>query len=588
MSTLNTLIENFVEPIIIFIIIGGTIAGVQLEKKYFLVSILFLVIFLVYRRYRKRKILLLYRNKIKSQWGKVHKEKRNFESIKELYSYMEKDSSDKFIIDDITWRDLNMDYVFEKIDHTKSLPGMQYLYNLLRNPIFQPKDLEKRNKVINSLLENKDIAQNIQIPISAFGKERESEKIFSYFENGMDVKTKLLPVYRILSYLFWISLAFLIFNRQLGFTLFIVVIFINGTIYQKSKNNVHSEVEIFKYIGALLNCGRSISKIDTVNMDLGQEELKELLKKTRQINRNVRELDTNVDGNMDLKLFLDYINMLTLRETILFYKTANKLNEYKDEIFQIHKHIGKIDAYISIASYKGSLDYYCEPILIEDDSKFYLEAKGLYHPLLEDPVPYSFKLDNIGALVTGSNASGKSTYLRTIGINVLFAQTLYMVLGERYESNYFKLLTSIGTTDNILHGDSYFMAEAKSLQRVVNTLDMKQPVLCILDEIFRGTNTAERISAASEVLDYMINRNCCVVAATHDLELTTIVDDKFNNYHFQETIEEHDIKFDYLLRNGPATSRNAIAILKYLGYPKEIYEKADKRVEEYMKSNVFI
>ena len=284
-----------------------------------------------------------------------------------------------------------------------------------------------------------------------------------------------------------------------------------------------------------------------------------------------------------MQMLLDYINMITLRETIIFYKTINLINKDKNKIMEIYKNIGKIDAYISIASYKDGLDYYTEPSFIEPNRKIYLEVEKLYHPLLEKPVSYTFKLNNKGALVTGSNASGKSTYLRTIGINTLLAQTLYLVLGAKYYANHFKLLTSIGTTDSIVEGDSYFMVEAKSLKRIIDELDDEKPVLCILDEIFRGTNTAERISAAREVLNYMIDRNCLVVAATHDLELTSLVKNKFCNYHFRESIEENDIKFDYILRHGPATSRNAIAILRYLGYPKEIHENANKRVEEYEK-----
>lgn len=129
------------------------------------------------------------------------------------------------------------------------------------------------------------------------------------------------------------------------------------------------------------------------------------------------------------------------------------------------------------------------------------------------------------------------------------------------------------------------MTEAKSLKRILDVLNEHQPVLCILDEIFRGTNTIERINAAREVLNYMIDRNSLVVAATHDLELTTMVNDRFDNYHFQEDIKENDIEFDYILRKGPATSRNAIAILRYLDYPKEIHENADKEVEKYEIEN---
>lgn len=263
-----------------------------------------------------------------------------------------------------------------------------------------------------------------------------------------------------------------------------------------------------------------------------------------------------------------------LREPKVFYKAVGQINKYKEEMERLYKLIGQIDFQIAIASYKSGLEYYTSPNL-EKSKRTYIDVEDLYHPLLENPVSYTFTLNNVGALVTGSNASGKSTFLRAIGINTLFAQTLNFVLGNKYTSSYFKLLTSIGTTDSIIKGDSYFMTEAKSLKRIINSLEDNYPVLCILDEIFRGTNTTERISMALEVLNYMMDRNSCVIAATHDLELTNLVNDKFANYHFKETIEEKDIKFDYHLRKGPSTTRNAIAILRYLDYPKEIYENAE-------------
>ena len=235
-----------------------------------------------------------------------------------------------------------------------------------------------------------------------------------------------------------------------------------------------------------------------------------------------------------------------------------------------------------MASYKDGLDFYSQPTLNDNKTKFYLRTGEIYHPLLENPVSYSFELENMGALVTGSNASGKSTFLRAIGINCIFAQSFYFVHGKKYEGSYFKLLTSIGTTDNIVKGDSYFMSEAKSLKRIIDGLSDEYPVLCILDEIFRGTNTAERISAALEVLNYIMEKESCVIAATHDLELTGLVDDRFKNYHFKETIEDRDIIFDYILRDGPCTTRNAIAILEYLGYPKDIYENARKGAKNYI------
>ncbi len=353
-------------------------------------------------------------------------------------------------------------------------------------------------------------------------------------------------------------------------------------IYQLNKKKVLAEMETFTYLSGLVKSADHILKLDIGDLDLDQDILKKILKNIGRVSKNIKKINYNESFMSEGEILLHYYNMIMLKEPTVFYKTVKLMNQYKDDFFHLYMLVGKIDAYIAIASYKAGLDYYVEPSFQEDGSSFYLNVDKLYHPLLENPVSYSIELDNMGALVTGSNASGKSTFLRTIGINSILAQTFYFTLAREYRSSYFKLLSSIGTSDNIVKGDSYFMAEAKSLKRIIDSLDPDQPVLCILDEIFRGTNTAERISAALEALNYLINRNCCVVAATHDLELTSLVNQNYNNYHFQESIEKNDIKFDYLLREGPCTTRNAIAILKYLGYPAEIYDKAMEGSKKYL------
>lgn len=580
MNNQGSIVELFIESILIFGIIAGIILGVQFGYIYLVVSILSLLTLLYINKIRKERSIRLRMDELARQWGKEHEEKRNFVHIKDLYNLLNRENKDNFTIDDITWRDLNMDSVFSRIDHTKSLPGMQCLYNILRNPIFNQDILKERNNTVNQLKDNKRISQKIQYYLSLIGK-KEANELFSYFDSGLNVEKKPLLVYRILSYVSYLSIIGLFIDKQLGFIILISVIMINASIYQSNKNSIYAELEIFRYISGIIKTAENIVKLDTEGIDLGQSKIKTLLKSTKQISKNISVINTNSSGNTEIQIIMDYINLITLRETIIFYKTVNLINNNRDKILEIYNYIGKIDAYVSIASYKDSLDYYTEPKFIKDNNTFNLEVEKLYHPLLDKPIPYTFQLNNIGALVTGSNASGKSTYLRTIGINTLFSQTLYLVLGEKYHANYFKLLTSIGTTDSIVEGDSYFMSEAKSLKRIIDSLEEEYPVLCILDEIFRGTNTAERISAAKEVLEYMIARKCCVIAATHDLELTTMVSDRFHNYHFQETIEENDIKFDYVLRHGPATSRNAIAILRYLSYPEEIYKNADMNVEKY-------
>lgn len=566
--------DTLIDIVLGILIIVGILLGIEEAYGYFLIPIIAISIMTYLNKRNKEKQRLKFLKTIKDKWGHRHIEEREFSQIEKLYKYNEKKDNTYFTIDDITWRDLNMKEIFKEIDHTKSLPGMQYLYNILRRPIYNQDILEARNDMINLYVERDEIARDIQYPLAVLGKE-EGEGIFDYFEKGIDIDLKLLPLYTILSYLPFAVIAIFFFNGAVGLVSLISLLAINNIIYQKNKKKVYKEMETFKYLGRLIRCAEGLIKVKTTdNMNIKKEEVKETLRAIKTLKKNISKINFNEESSSEIQIVIHYYNMMMLKEPKVFYKAVGQINKYREEMFNLYKLIGEIDFHIAIASYKSGLDYYTSPSLEKGD-RIFIDAENLYHPLLEDPVSYTFTLNNVGALVTGSNASGKSTFLRAVGINSLFSQTLYFTLSNKYTSSYFKLLTSIGTTDSIVKGDSYFMTEAKSLKRIINSIEQKYPVLCILDEIFRGTNTTERISMALEVLNYMINRNSCVIAATHDLELTNLVNDKFQNYHFKETIEDRDIKFDYQLRTGPSTTRNAIAILKYLDYPKEIYENAE-------------
>ena len=554
-------------------ILMGIFLGIEKGYAYFSITIISLLLSIYLKKRAKeqerQKVLKI----INDKWANKHIEKRDFSEVEKFYKYNEKQDNTYFTIDDTTWRDLNMEEVFHEIDHTMSLPGMQYLYNLIRRPVYSEKILKERNKAINLYIEKDDIGRDIQYPLVKLGKD-EGGDIFDYFEKGIDIDSKLLPLYTILSYLPFAVIVLFFFNRPIGFVSLISLLAINNIIYQKNKEKVYKEMEIFKYLAKLIQCAEEITKVKRDKTNIKEQEIKDILKNTKTLRKNISKINFSEESSSEMQIVLHYYNMLMLKEPKVFYKAVGQINKHREEVFTLYKLIGEIDFYIAIASYKSGLDYYTSPKLVKDKN-IYINTEELYHPLLEDPVTYTFTFNNVGALVTGSNASGKSTFLRAIGINAIFSQTLYFVLAREYTSSYFKLLTSIGTMDSIVKGDSYFMTEAKSLKRIINSLEEKYPVLCILDEIFRGTNTTERISMALEVLNYMIHRNSTVIAATHDLELTNLVNDKYDNYHFRETIEDMDIKFDYQLRTGPSTTRNAIAILKYLDYPKEIYENAE-------------
>lgn len=137
--------------------------------------------------------------------------------------------------------------------------------------------------------------------------------------------------------------------------------------------------------------------------------------------------------------------------------------------------------------------------------------------------------------------------------------------------------------DDVQGGSSYYMVEIKALKRILDFLaEDGKPVLCFVDEVLRGTNTVERIAASTEILKSMADQNCICFAATHDIELTHLLEGIYDNYHFAEEIEDDDILFSYKILEGRASTRNAIKLLGIMGYDKEIICEAEKMAENFL------
>ena len=138
--------------------------------------------------------------------------------------------------------------------------------------------------------------------------------------------------------------------------------------------------------------------------------------------------------------------------------------------------------------------------------------------------------------------------------------------------------------DDIFSKESYYIVEIKSLKRIMDMVNEKVPVLCFVDEVLRGTNTLERIAASAEILSWLAGANAMCFAATHDIELTHILEEKYSNYHFQEYVKENEVLFDYRLYPGRAVSKNAIKLLRMLGYDEGMTAHAEARVKHFEES----
>jgi len=202
-----------------------------------------------------------------------------------------------------------------------------------------------------------------------------------------------------------------------------------------------------------------------------------------------------------------------------------------------------------------------------------IETKGMMHPLLsmDSVVDNDAELKNELTIITGSNMSGKTTFLRTIAINLVLSYIGAGALAESFRTPYFKIFTSMRVMDDASSGISTFYAEILRIKQMSEYIKEKPeiPAICFIDEIFKGTNSADRIVGAKEALRKLTSeKGNMVLVSTHDFELCELTKkdgEAADNYHFEEFYEDDELKFDYKMRNGRCTTRNAMALLKLAG-----------------------
>lgn len=545
-----------------------------------ILGIMFIIVF-SYLSYRQRLKYLMKR--IKDNWGNQRKEFYKEEDLEFISNYFKNTKDNKkFFIDDITWNDLNMNDVFSIINSTQSSVGEEFLYNILRTPIFNESELKVKDDIINYFQDNDTERERIQFIIAKLGKNKEAN--ISDFFDSKYIKSKKLIYYRILAIIPIISIGMFFINKVWAAVGIISIVF-NSFLYFLNFKVKEYKVNGVDYIASLIDCADKIKKINIDVLSKHFQKVNDSIDKIKSIKRGAFMLSSNYSMN-ELDIIAEYFKMFFLRDLIQFEKTNIIISRNNNALKDIYEFVGMIDSCIAIASYRESLTYYTRPVFINSNQRKELDFIDIYHPLISDPVSNSCKVYK-SILITGSNASGKSTFLRTIAINSILAQTIYTCLAEEYRSSFFKTYTSMSIKDSLKSNDSYYIAEIKSLKRIVDSIDNEIPCICFIDEILRGTNTVERISASSEVLNYISNKNCICISATHDIELTNILHNTFENYHFQEYIEDDEILFDYTLYKGKSETRNAIKLLSIMGYDSDVILRAEKRAENFLNSGIW-
>lgn len=539
----------------------------------------------IYQSFKRKKKLL---NSIKKTWGKLPEnefDEYDFKNFSQLFSTRTKRLSDR-IIDDTTWNDLEMDNYYDLINGTITSMGDNVLYSILRTPLYNKEEYCDRVKMIDYWAEHEEDREKIQMLLAYTGKFRPS-RIDVLVENSdfLEIDDKWL--YKVLTVVPFLAIPILFFNIGFGMLWFILVIGVNAFYHEKKASAIHSGLEAITQATKIVVLATTIHKNRIQEFNDKFDKLGNLCRTLKPIlnKGSLNNFFTGFSGDPAMDI-LSIINMVLLIDIWNYQASINFLNKHHEELAQLIEVIGEIDATISIASYRESLSSYCKPKIMWDtqDKNLYINAEDVIHPLIKDCTPnpiYSSR----PTLLTGSNASGKSTYLKTVAINTIMVHTLGFCLASKWISRPLLPITSMALRDSVLNGESYFIAEIKSLKRIFKMVNSNITCLCIIDEVLRGTNTIERIAASSRLLYSLAYRNTCIFAATHDVELTHRLGEVFDNKHFEEEITDDNIKFDYRIKDGKATSRNAIKLLKIMGFDNDIVIDANTAVEAFEQQN---
>lgn len=502
---------------------------------------------------------------IREDYKSKQNKERNMKYIRGLFDISEKNI---YTIDDETWNDLEMDNFFINIDRTYSSVGEKALYMLLRKPLLDKEKLRKRSDMIYNLSYDEKLRTDLRYIY--FNSIRDKNNALFEMLNGLLVFSKAkYYIYLFLGKIVPITLILMaIIQKNPQYIIGLLFsVFLNIAINSYESSKIKGKGMI--YLRDLLSIAKKVTKIKDNKIDSYKDQIKEHLNKLKKIDRATFTLNifSEVGGLFDILAIPFLISEST------YYKVSNIIKDNEADIYKLYYLVGEIEALISIASYKESnIDKICIPQFVQDKGIYIKE--GII-PFIKNPVPNTLNITKKGVVITGTNMSGKSTFLRMVSTNILLAQCFNFTFAKEYKASLMHLVSSISPKDDIISGKSYYLSEAEGILRIIKALNKDVTVFCPIDEIFRGTNPVERISASAEILKYINDRNSISIVATHDRELVDMLNEEYDFYYFCEKVtSDEGLSFDYKIKKGINKEKNAIKLLKYIGYPEEIIIKA--------------
>ncbi|EJT6152044.1 DNA mismatch repair protein MutS [Clostridium perfringens] len=461
--------------------------------------------------------------------------------------------------------------LFQWINETGTVYGREKLSHLLKlEELPNKEEILLRQEALKELSKKVDFRH--EFIASLKDKKGKKEKYLGeWLKEGSKSKSPLLNILRIIMPVINIGITILVGMNIISWQILLISLVISYGILKLGNKEVIKGLNIFEdlkyriktYVEALEliekeNFQSNIIQGIKSNLDMNGKSASKELKSLEKITSWLYDRGNAFYLLLNCYLLWDYQILSKLEK----WKSSNK-----DEFYKWMISLGDFEALVSLAGFTYNNHGWATPKINDD---YTLKGKNLSHPMLgEKGVGNSFDInkDKRVILITGSNMSGKSTFLRTVGFNCILAYLGLPVKGESFEVPILKVYTCMRTGDNLEESISSFYAEILRIKIIVEGVKRGEKILFLLDEIFKGTNSLDRHEGAEILINQLLEGNTLGLVSTHDFELCDMEkkDSTIQNYNFREYYDNNKLKFDYILRKGVSQTRNARYLMKMAG-----------------------
>jgi len=471
-------------------------------------------------------------------------------------------------VDARAWSDLEMDLVFERFDRSATPCGSQWLrWRMSRYA--SADEAAQTASDIDTLARDKPLAERLKRALEGLNCKEAAELPAFLFRTWPEAPRFAWIIYA-LSTLTLALTAAVFFVHALLIPLAGLWI-VNMILANRHGQTFAADAPALAALSRLLGVARKLRDLPESGLpDLAA--LSRLSTESERVRKRIGWMAVHPVNTGDLVAAVyEYLNMCCLFERACALRSTAAIRGERESLARVFLAVARLDACRGLAE---TLEAYPARCRAELSPARGLEFDDLYHPLVDGAVPNSIATTG-SLLVSGSNMAGKTTFIKSAAINLILGQTLGLCLARAARFEPLSVSALIRRDDTVSANQSYFFAEAKALLALMEEAGREdRRKFLVVDEIFRGTNTRERIAAGNAVLSHL-SRRMLVIATTHDTELSAQLEGQFRSVHFAERVGENGIEFDYRIKTGPCLTRNAIRLLSLAGYPPEVISTAE-------------